>query len=74
MVEHFDMLAKEVKPEQIAEKIICGPDVKAHVEGMKEFIDAGFDHVYVHQIGPDQQGFLKFYSEKVLPQLEMVKA
>jgi hypothetical protein len=29
--------------------------------------DAGFDHVYVHQIGPAQEQFFQFYTEKVLP-------
>jgi coenzyme F420-dependent glucose-6-phosphate dehydrogenase len=31
------------------------------------FVDAGFDHIYVHQIGPDQEPFCRFYREQVLP-------
>ena len=27
---------------------------------MKPYLDAGFDHVYLHQVGPDQDGFLRF--------------
>ena len=34
---------------------------------IQEYVDAGYDHVYVHQIGPDQEGFLKFYEREVLP-------
>jgi coenzyme F420-dependent glucose-6-phosphate dehydrogenase len=30
-------------------------------------LDAGYDHVYVHQIGEDQEGFFRFYREEVLP-------
>jgi hypothetical protein len=30
----------------------------------------GFDHVYLHQIGPDQEGFLKFFKGELLPLLE----
>ena len=30
--------------------------------------DAGYDHVYVHQVGPDQDGFFRFYEEEVLPE------
>jgi hypothetical protein len=26
-----------------------------------------YDHVYVHQIGPKQNEFLRFYADKVLP-------
>ena len=32
----------------------------------QEFADAGYDHVYIHQVGPDQEGFLDFYSRKIL--------
>ena len=34
------------------------------------FTDAGFDHVYVHQIGPEQQGFIDFYASEVLPRVK----
>jgi hypothetical protein len=36
---------------------------------VREFLDAGYDHVYVHQIGPDQEGFFRFYQHDVLPKL-----
>ena len=39
------------------------------LEAAKEFVDAGFDHVYVHQIGTDQEGFFRFYEQEVLPKL-----
>jgi len=32
-------------------------------------VDAGFTQVYVHQIGPDQEGFFRFYEREVLPRL-----
>ena len=38
-----------------------------YVEGIKKFIDAGYDHVYIHQIGPDQEGFFQFYKREILP-------
>jgi hypothetical protein len=53
----------------VASSIVCGPDVSRHLEAIQKFLDAGFDHVYVHQVGPDQEGFFKFYSSQVLPAL-----
>jgi hypothetical protein len=47
---------------------LCGPDAGAHLEAIGEFADAGFDHVYVHQVGPDQEGFIAFYEREVLPE------
>ncbi len=32
-------------------------------------MDAGYDEVFVQQIGPDQEGFFRFYAEEVLPGL-----
>jgi len=29
-----------------------------------------FDHVSLHQIGPDQEGFFNFYQREVLPRLQ----
>jgi G6PDH family F420-dependent oxidoreductase len=63
----FDGLVEGVSEEQVAEKIVCGPDPKRHVDALQQFVDAGFDHVYVHQVGLDQENFFRFYQEDVLP-------
>jgi hypothetical protein len=55
--------------EQIAEKVICGPDPERHREAIEEYAEAGFDHVYIHQIGPDQEGFIRFCEREILPAL-----
>jgi coenzyme F420-dependent glucose-6-phosphate dehydrogenase len=64
---HFEEAAQMVDEQTIAEEIVCGPDPDRHLEGIQKFVDAGFDHVYVHQVGPDQEGFLSFYERDVLP-------
>jgi G6PDH family F420-dependent oxidoreductase len=68
-VELFDQLSSAVTEEQVAKSIICGPDPQKHIEQAKKYIDAGFDHVYFHQVGPNQEGFFRFYEREVLPQL-----
>ena len=55
-----------VSEDQVAENVICGPDPRKHIDGIWRYLDAGFDHVYVHQIGDDQEGFMKFYQREVL--------
>ncbi len=32
-------------------------------------VDAGIDHVYFHQIGPDQEGFCSFWEDELRPVL-----
>ena len=63
---HFEAAAAMVDEEAIAEVVVCGPDPERHLEGIRMFVDAGFDHVYVHQVGPDQDGFMDFYEREIL--------
>jgi len=66
---HFEQATELVREEDIAESIVCGPDPDKHLEAIGEYVDAGYDHVYVHQVGPDQDGFFDFYERSVLPAL-----
>ena len=65
---HFEEAVAMVTEDDVAESVVCGPDLDAHLEGIEAFATAGFDHVYVHQVGPDQAGFLDFYARDVLPE------
>jgi G6PDH family F420-dependent oxidoreductase len=66
---HFEQAAEMLTEDDVASKVTCGPDPERHLDAIREYVDAGFDHVYVHQIGPDQEGFLRFYQDRVLPKL-----
>ncbi len=67
--EHYEAAAEMVTEEDVAESVVCGPDPERHLEQIHKYADAGFDHVYVHQIGPDQAGFIDFYKREILPKL-----
>src|SRR2546423_506836 len=67
--KHFESVAELVTEDAVAEEIICGPDPEQHVEAIREYADAGYDHVCIHQVGPDQEGFIRFYEREVLPQV-----
>lgn len=67
---HFEQAIELVTPEMVAEAIPCGPDPKRLVESFREAIESGVDHVYFHQIGPDQEGFLAWFDAEVRPDLE----
>ena len=67
--KHFEQLAQMVTEEQLAESIPCGPDPAPVLEQARAYLDAGFDHVYFHQVGPDQQGFIEFATRELLPEL-----
>jgi G6PDH family F420-dependent oxidoreductase len=66
----FDAASKFVRPEDVAESIPCGPDVKRHVQAVQEFVDAGFTHIAVIQIGGRHQDpFIRWAQEELLPAL-----
>ena len=65
--QYFEQAAEAVTEDAIAESVICGPDPGKHLEMIEKFTDAGFDHVYVHQIGPDQDAFFRLYEREILP-------
>lgn len=66
---HFEQACKLVDENAVAKQIVCSSDVTPHLAAIRQFVDAGYDHVYVHQVGPDQEGFFRFYETTVLPQL-----
>jgi G6PDH family F420-dependent oxidoreductase len=68
---HFEQLAESLTEDQVAAEVVCGPDPRKHIEAIRDYADAGFDHVYVHQVGPDQAGFFDFYKREVLPEFAL---
>ena len=70
----FTDLVSIVTEDQVAEAISCGPDPEPHLERIQAYLDAGYDHVYLHQVGPDQAGFLAFAERELQPALTPVGA
>ncbi|HXF35970.1 MAG TPA: TIGR03557 family F420-dependent LLM class oxidoreductase [Actinomycetota bacterium] len=66
---HFEQAASLVTEDAVSEAIVCGPDPEAHLGAIDRFARAGFDRLTVHQVGPDQEGFFRFYGSEVLPRL-----
>jgi G6PDH family F420-dependent oxidoreductase len=69
MPAHFEEAASVVTEDMVREKISCGPDPERHVQAIAKFLDAGFDELYINQIGTDWPGFLDFYSRELAPRL-----
>src|SRR3954470_15159362 len=63
---HFEGASEMVEPDDLAESMPVGPDPERYLEEIKQFEDAGFDHVYIHQVGPDQDGFLDFAKRELM--------
>jgi G6PDH family F420-dependent oxidoreductase len=65
----FAAATEGVRPEDAAKNVAHGPDPKRFLESIREFESAGFDELLLHQIGPDQKGFMRFFQEELRPEL-----
>ncbi len=68
--KHFDEISQLVTEEHVREKVACGPDPQRHAEVVGQYVEAGFDEVYVGQMGPDIPGMIEFYRREVLPRIQ----
>lgn len=66
---HFEQAAKLVSEDDATASVPCGPAVDPVLASVRRFLDAGYDHLYFHQIGPDQHGFFRFWNEELQPAL-----
>lgn len=67
--EDVERAVGTVSEGDVAESVTSGPDPERHLEAIREYAEAGYDNVYVHQIGPDQDGFFRFYGTEILPKV-----
>lgn len=61
----YEAATELVTDEMVAEQISCGPDPELHAAHISRWLEAGFDEVYVNQVGPEQQGFFDFYNKEL---------
>ena len=72
--EEFEAASQLVTPDMIAKSVPCGPDPEDHIAKVQEYVDAGFDEIYVGHIGPDHDAFVDFYAREVIPHVTAVGA
>ena len=64
---HFEQASSLVDIDTLTESVPCGPDIDEHIEAIREYEKAGFDELYISQMGPDQDAFLAAYRDHILP-------
>src|SRR5436305_1448596 len=64
---HFEQACELVSEQMVAEAIPCGPDLSEHRRAIERYADAGFDELYIGQIGPEQEAFFDVYAREILP-------
>ncbi|HEX2053136.1 MAG TPA: TIGR03557 family F420-dependent LLM class oxidoreductase [Actinomycetota bacterium] len=72
--EDFESVTEALPDDAPSQSLLCSSDPEDHLKLIREGIDAGYDNICVHQIGPKQQEFLRFYAEQVLPKVNGVSS
>ena len=67
---HFEQASQDATEEDVCKEMTCGPDPEQHWKAIREYFDAGISQVYVHQVGPNQEGFFRFYEREILPRVQ----
>jgi coenzyme F420-dependent glucose-6-phosphate dehydrogenase len=65
----FEAATEMITQDDVAKLITCGPDPDKHIAALRQYQDAGYDHLYIHQVGPQQAEFLTFYQDEVIPHM-----
>ena len=67
--EHFEQATELVTMDSTRESVVAGNDVEQHLEQVRQYADAGYDELYIANMGPHHQEMIRFYGEQVLPKL-----
>lgn len=62
---HVAAATRLVRPDDVAAAVVTGPDPQPYLAAVRAFLEAGFTGVYLNQIGPDQKGFLDFWTDRL---------
>jgi G6PDH family F420-dependent oxidoreductase len=63
---HFEEATQIVTEDDATKSVPCGPDLVEQLrESVRTYADAGYDHLYFHQIGPDQDGFFRYWDREL---------
>jgi hypothetical protein len=67
--EDFAAMAKQVSIGNFKNRVLTSADLDKHLEHVQHYVDLGFDEVYLHNVGRNQEEFIKAYGERVIPKL-----
>jgi G6PDH family F420-dependent oxidoreductase len=66
---HFEQASTLVTPEMTGESVVCGREPKEHIEAFGPYLEAGFDEIYVANMGPHYAQMITLYEDDVIPAL-----
>lgn len=68
-VEAFDLIGETVPPDGVRDAVLVSADLGRHAQWLQDYVEMGWDELYLHFVGKDQTPFIDAFGEHVLPQL-----
>jgi coenzyme F420-dependent glucose-6-phosphate dehydrogenase len=68
--EDFAAMAALVRPENFKGRVLTSADLGVHLQHIQHFVDLGFNEIYVHNVGRNQEDFIAAYGREVIPQIQ----
>jgi coenzyme F420-dependent glucose-6-phosphate dehydrogenase len=65
----FEQLTQDRNPDELEATLTLGPDADEYLDQIKEYDETGYTHVYLHHVGRNQDAFLEFARNELLPKL-----
>ena len=65
----FEQLARLARPEDFEGRMVVSDDPDVHRAAIQRHLDLGFDRVYLHNVGRNQQEWIDVFGRDVLPKL-----
>jgi alkanesulfonate monooxygenase SsuD/methylene tetrahydromethanopterin reductase-like flavin-dependent oxidoreductase (luciferase family) len=68
-VAQFDEAARFVRPEDVTRSLLASSDPSCHLDRLTELAALGFDGLWLHHVGQEQEPFIDVFGEHVVPAL-----
>lgn len=68
--EHFDIASHFVRKEDMHGSVMISNEPSRFVDLLGDLADLGFDGLYLHHVGQEQEAYIETFGQKVLPQLK----
>ncbi len=67
---NFEAPSATVTADDIRGQFAVGPDAGPYVDAVREYVDAGYDHIVLQNAGPDPDGFIDFFAKDLRDRLQ----
>lgn len=66
---HFEAAASHVRPSDMHQSLRISSSAQRHIDWILKDLELGFEEIYLHNVGVNQEAFIDFFGEQILPEV-----